>query len=92
MLFRGTNKLTLDVKGRMVMPTRYRERLQELCGGRLVVTVDRDRCLLIYPLPDWEMCIRDSANCAPRRGICARRPSISTLSAWRPRSTRLSSE
>jgi MraZ protein len=54
MLFRGTNKLTLDVKGRMVMPTRYRERLQELCGGRLVVTVDRDRCLLIYPLPDWE--------------------------------------
>jgi len=36
------------------MPTRYRERLQELCGGKLVVTVDKDQCLLIYPLPDWE--------------------------------------
>ena len=22
--------------------------------GRLVITVDRDQCLLIYPLPEWE--------------------------------------
>ena len=53
-MFRGANKLTLDAKGRMVMPTRYRERLQERCGGKLVVTVDKDQCLLIYPFPDWE--------------------------------------
>jgi MraZ protein len=53
-MFRGSNSLTLDAKGRMVMPTRYRERLQERCGGKLVVTVDKDQCLLIYPLPDWE--------------------------------------
>jgi len=54
MMFRGANKLTLDVKGRMVMPTRYRERLQERCGGKLVITVDKEQCLLLYPLPDWE--------------------------------------
>jgi len=53
-MFRGVNKLTLDAKGRMVMPTRYRERLLERCGGNLVITVDKDQCLLIYPLPDWE--------------------------------------
>ncbi len=53
-MFRGANKLTLDVKGRLVMPTRYRERIQERCGGKLVVTVDKDQCLLIYPMPDWE--------------------------------------
>jgi MraZ protein len=53
-MFRGATKVTLDDKGRMVMPTRYRERLAELCQGRLVLTVDRDQCLLIYPLPDWE--------------------------------------
>ena len=53
-MFRGANKLTLDVKGRLVMPTRYRDRLQERCGGNLVVTVDKDQCLMIYPLPDWE--------------------------------------
>ena len=53
-MFRGANKLTLDTKGRLVMPTRYRERIQERCGGKLVITVDKDQCLLIYPLPDWE--------------------------------------
>jgi MraZ protein len=53
-VFRGANKVTLDAKGRMVMPTRYREQLQERGDCRLVVTVDRDECLLIYPLPDWE--------------------------------------
>ena len=47
-------KVTLDAKGRMVMPTRYRDRIQERSQGRLVVTVDRDQCLLLYPLPDWE--------------------------------------
>ena len=37
------------------MPSRYRERLMEICGGRLVVTVDRDRCLLVYPLHAGEI-------------------------------------
>jgi MraZ protein len=55
MNFRGINNLTLDAKGRMAMPSRYRERLLEICGGRVVVTVDRDHCLLVYPLPEWEI-------------------------------------
>jgi len=37
------------------MPARYRERLLDGCGGKLVVTVDRDHCLLVYPLPEWEI-------------------------------------
>ena len=53
-MFRGATKVTLDDKGRMVLPTRYREQIAELAQGHLVVTVDRDQCLLIYPLPDWE--------------------------------------
>jgi MraZ protein len=53
-VFRGANKVTLDAKGRMVLPTRYRDRIVERCQGRLVVTIDRDQCLLIYPQPDWE--------------------------------------
>ena len=55
MIFRGINNLAVDTKGRMAMPARYRERLMETCGGRLVVTVDRDRCLLVYPLAEWEV-------------------------------------
>lgn len=53
-MFRGANKVTLDAKGRMAVPTRYRPRIDDLCGGRLVITVDRDYCLLLYPLPEWE--------------------------------------
>ncbi|MEM7764484.1 MAG: division/cell wall cluster transcriptional repressor MraZ [Pseudomonadota bacterium] len=53
-MFRGANKITLDAKGRMAMPTKYRERIAARCGNQLVTTVDRDHCLLIYPLPDWE--------------------------------------
>ncbi|MEQ1580037.1 MAG: division/cell wall cluster transcriptional repressor MraZ [Steroidobacteraceae bacterium] len=54
-MFRGANKVTLDAKGRLAMPTRYRDRIVERSSGRLVATVDRsDRCLLIYPLPEWE--------------------------------------
>ena len=55
MQFRGINNISVDAKGRMAMPARYRERLLESCGGRLVVTVDRDHCLLVYPLPEWEV-------------------------------------
>ena len=53
-MFRGATKVTLDAKGRMVMPTRYRELIAERAEGKLVITVDRDQCLLLYPLPDWE--------------------------------------
>ena len=53
-MFRGVSALNLDIKGRMAMPTKYRQRLMEDCDGKLVVTVDRDHCLLLYPLPEWE--------------------------------------
>jgi len=55
-LFRGVNSLNLDAKGRMAMPTRYRPSLVEGCSGQMVVTVDnRERCLLVYPFPEWEV-------------------------------------
>jgi len=53
-VFRGATKVNLDAKGRMAIPTRYRERMATRCDGEIVVTVDKDHCLLIYPLPDWE--------------------------------------
>ena len=64
MQFRGINNITVDAKGRMAMPARYRERLLESCGGRLIVTVDRDHCLLVYPLPEWEI-IEAKLNALP---------------------------
>jgi MraZ protein len=53
-VFRGVAHLNLDSKGRLTVPTRYREALLVRCAGRLVITADFDKCLLLYPLPDWE--------------------------------------
>jgi MraZ protein len=71
-MFRGATKITLDDKGRMVMPTRYREQITERAQGKLVVTVDRDRCLLIYPLPEWDL-IESKLMSLPTLHVQARR-------------------
>ena len=52
-MFRGVSILNLDAKGRLAIPARYREQLQACCASRLVITVDADHCLLIYPEPNW---------------------------------------
>lgn len=53
-MFRGAIKVTLDAKGRLAIPTRHREPLHARSDGRLVVTVDPDHCLLVYPGPEWD--------------------------------------
>jgi len=53
-LFRGVSTLALDEKGRFAIPKRYREILLECCAAQLVVTIDKDRCLLLYTLPEWQ--------------------------------------
>ncbi len=53
-MFRGVNNVTLDAKGRLSIPTRYRAQLKDSCDAQMVMTVDRERSLLLYPLPVWE--------------------------------------
>jgi MraZ protein len=54
-VFRGITGVNIDAKGRIVMPTRHRERLQLDGKGTLVLTIDtEERCLLLYPLLEWE--------------------------------------
>jgi MraZ protein len=50
----GVTKLNLDAKGRLAIPSRYRERLQEDCAGRLVVTLDPEKRMVIYPYNEWK--------------------------------------
>lgn len=71
-MFRGVNVLSLDAKGRLAMPTRYREALAERSEGRLVLTVDPDHCLLIYPEGDW-LEIERKLNRLPSFNKAARR-------------------
>ncbi len=53
-MFRGATKVTVDDKGRVVVPAQHREQLSSPANGRVVVTVDRDPCLRIYAFPEWE--------------------------------------
>lgn len=54
-MFRGIHSINLDVKNRLAIPVRYRTAIQESCASQLIVTVDnRDRCLLLYLLPEWQ--------------------------------------
>lgn len=55
-MFRGFSTVSLDTKGRLAVPARYRDRLAESGSNVLILTLNPlDRCLWLYPLPDWEV-------------------------------------
>lgn len=53
-VFKGVSAIKLDANGRFAIPSKHREKLREMGVARLVITVDRDGCLLIYPESEWE--------------------------------------
>ena len=55
-MFRGATLVNLDSKGRLAVPTRYRELLIGESQGQMVCTIDLHQpCLLLYTLPEWEI-------------------------------------
>ena len=72
-MFRGVNQINLDAKGRMAIPARYREKIATCCDGQLVATIDtEERCLLLYPLHEWEE-IQEKIEALPSFNPAARR-------------------
>ena len=54
-MFYGSHAINMDAKGRIAIPTRVREQLQEHCRGRIVLTAHTEnRCLHIFPEPYWQ--------------------------------------
>jgi MraZ protein len=50
----------MDAKGRLAMPARQREPLLSQCEGKIVITIDtQTKCLVVYPLPEWERIEKD---------------------------------
>jgi MraZ protein len=55
-MFRGATLVNLDSKGRLAVPTRYRDLLIGESQGQMVCTIDLHQpCLLLYTLPEWEL-------------------------------------
>ena len=48
-MFMGEYSHTIDAKGRLIVPSRFREKL----GDEFVVTKGLDDCLFVYPLDEW---------------------------------------
>lgn len=54
--FRGTTKLSLDARGRLTVPSRYREALAFDASPQLIITLEKQaRCLLLYRMSEWEV-------------------------------------
>ncbi|SBS30114.1 Protein MraZ [Marinomonas spartinae] len=54
-MFRGIHHVSVDAKGRMSLPTRLRDELAQYEDEGVVVTIDpASKCLLLYPLIEWE--------------------------------------
>ena len=52
----GSSSLTLDTKGRIVIPARYRELLRQNCEGEIAITKDPQYpALIIYPGKVWKV-------------------------------------
>ena len=66
-MFQGETAITIDDKGRLAIPTAYRELVARECGNRLVLTYSPfdDGCLYLYPHAVWEK-LRDQVNALPR--------------------------
>jgi MraZ protein len=55
-MFRGINAITIDTKGRIALPTRYRAALGAEEKIPLVVTIDTEEtCLLLYTAAEWQV-------------------------------------
>ena len=65
-MFQGETAITLDDKGRLALPTTYREVIAKSCGNRLVFTYNpfEPGCLWLFPHAEWEA-VRDQVNSLP---------------------------
>ena len=66
-MFQGETAITIDDKGRLAVPTAYRDVIARECGGRLVFTYNpfESGSLYLYPQPVWER-VRDQVNALPK--------------------------
>ena len=53
-MFRGISNISIDTKGRLSMPSKYRDAILASAAGQIIITVDHaDKCLLMYPMDQW---------------------------------------
>ena len=66
-MFQGETAITVDDKGRLAIPTAYRDQVADACGNRLVITYNpfEPGSLWLFPYAEWEQ-VRDQVNALPK--------------------------
>ena len=54
-MFYGEFSHSLDRKGRLIIPSRFREALKEAYAEKLYITRGLDKCLFIFTEEEWKM-------------------------------------
>lgn len=52
-MFMGEHQHSLDKKGRLIIPSKFREILTEKYEDKFVITRGLDNCLFLYPPDEW---------------------------------------
>ncbi len=60
-MFRGRYTHTIDSKGRISIPVKFREVLADNGSPKLILT-NFDRCLVAYPTHEWELLERKASS------------------------------
>ncbi len=71
-MFQGASFVALDTKGRLSVPTRYRDVLNAIASGQLTMTKHPHGCLIIFPRNEWEK-FRDRIASLPMQAHWSKR-------------------
>ena len=67
-MFTGEYNHSVDAKGRLILPSRFREEM----GGKCVVSKGYDGCLNIYTVEEWERFVESLKNLSPHNSAARR--------------------
>lgn len=84
-MFQGETAITIDDKGRLAIPTSYRDLVARECANRLVITYNpfESGCLYLYPEHEWQR-VRDEVNKLPTTVRAHRQMQFKLVGAAQP--------
>lgn len=84
-MFQGETAITVDDKGRVAIPTAYRDLVARECGNRLVIAYNPFEAgsLYLYPQQEWER-VRDAVSRLPSTRAAHRQLQLKLVGAAAP--------
>lgn len=64
-MFQGHSNTTIDEKGRIIIPAKFRKHILPEANGILSVTLGRDNCVWLFPSYEWTKVLQTVQNTNP---------------------------